>query len=129
MFAAAEKAYADTSEERYKERLFYFLKDKKALPRLRHYLLWLLHNCIAHPILALCVSSYTIEFHELTSQWLNHTGVRINFLRIMAPKISNKFSWFMHNFIAHIAIGLFPFKPIFKFHDKTAKWMNVSGWV
>lgn len=32
--------------------------------------------------------------------------------------------WLVHNLIAHVLIGLFPFKPFFQFHDWTSRRMK-----
>jgi len=37
------------------------------------------------------------------------------------PAAPLAFWWFMHNCVAHPLIGVLPFKPLFDFHDWTAK--------
>jgi hypothetical protein len=62
------------ARKRYVARIGKFIEDGRPLPRLRHHALWMLHNCVAHPLLAAAgtdVPLLAVEFHELTSQWLN----------------------------------------------------------
>lgn len=60
------------SEGRYRLRQALFLVDGKPLPRVRHFGWWLLHNCVAHPILGVCPVRKTFELHDWTSKKLNH---------------------------------------------------------
>jgi hypothetical protein len=125
------------AHDRYGVRIGYFKEDGRALPRLRHHLLWLLHNCVAHPILAVAVTQPTVEFHSLTSEWLNH--VRSNYyprqryhrreFAYEMPVIEKRLLWVFHNAVAHPLIGLLPFKPVFALHDWSAKIMGVPNWV
>ncbi len=128
------------SEFRYHRRKQFFRADKQKRPLLRHDALWLLHNCVAHPILAISQRPGALEFHELTSQWLNHMphtsqGGRPEghfFKRIVQtvePKIKDKLAWVVHNAIVHPLIGFFPTKWAFELHDKSAEKMGVPGWV
>jgi hypothetical protein len=126
--------------KRYSERLGLFVDDGDPLPRTRHHVLWLLHNCVAHPLLALGATQPAVEFHELTSQWLNAklpSGVDARtqqrtvhrVLPVKMPTVEKSFAWVLHNVVAHTAIGLVPCKATFAFHDWSAKKMNVPGWV
>ena len=125
------------SAERYRVRLPKFEVDGRPLPRLRHHALWLLHNCVAHPVLALSPSVPAIEFHELTSAWLNHvaplTGpsgsLFMRTVKVRKPEIEKPVRWAVHNLLSHVAIGLLPCEATFKLHDVTASWMAVKGWV
>lgn len=126
--------FAEGSLERFNIRRRYFQNDKRPYPELRHAALWFLHNCVAHPILAASPTVMAAEFHELTSQWLRHdewnAGKRT--LRIRVPPDvppERRAAWVLHNVVAHCAIGLVPCKATFDFHDKTAKAMDVEGWV
>ena len=49
-----------------------FIGDKKPAPAYRHRSWWLLHNCIAHPLLGIAPSKPTFWFHDWTSRRLNH---------------------------------------------------------
>jgi len=121
-----------SAQGRYRARIKKFVQDKRPYPRLRHHVLWLLHNCVAHPVLAVLPDHATVEFHELTSQWLNHREPNINQYRILhfkVPAIPDRALWFLHNAVAHVGIGLFPSKATFDFHDWSAEKMNVPGWV
>lgn len=141
------------SRERYTERLQRFEKDGAPYPKLRHYALWLLHNCVSHPLLAIYPGSMAVEFHDLTSQWLNGETTRDRhlmeephrseakrrgmhlpmlhgrWLTVRMPKIQDRKAWVVHNALAHIAIGIFPCTATFSFHDRTADKMKVPGWV
>lgn len=132
---------AHGAQKRYADRVRLFAEDGRSMPRLRHRAFWLLHNCVAHPLLALGSrrgSTLTTEFHEITSRWLNHESMtayasrRGQFYRVVhvhVPEVAKPVSWVIHNVIAHVAIGLLPCKPTFDFHDWSAKVMAVPGWV
>jgi hypothetical protein len=140
-----EKTYG--SLERYQDRLKAFRDDLQPYPRLRHQVLWLVHNCIAHPILAVYPKIAAVEFHDLTSQWLNQTpvttvmrpptsrkahdynGIHTRKIFAMMPWVDNKRAWFFHNAVVHPLIGLLPCKWTFAYHDRTAEKMKVHGWV
>lgn len=115
------------SAQRYRERIEKFKADGKAFPRVRHYLFWVLHNLVAHPILGLIPNQVTVDFHEVTSKWLNHEEER--FLDTPVPVIRDRLGWLYHNIVAHVAIGLLPCETTFDIHDTSAKDMNVEGWV
>jgi hypothetical protein len=130
------------SARRYVARRDLFNHDGDPLPRARHHILWILHNCVAHPLLAFGATQPAVEFHELTSQWLNakppaQGAVRPNrplptttrVLQTRIPEVTKPFAWVLHNVVAHTAIGLAPCKATFAFHDWSAKKMNVPGWV
>jgi hypothetical protein len=124
------------SAERYRARIPKFEDDGKPLPKLRHHALWMLHNLVAHPVLGVLPTEPAIEFHELTSMWLNHVappvvGERTFFRNIRGskPVIERPALWALHNLVGHVAIGLLPCKATFKLHDWTAKLMRVPGWV
>lgn len=145
-FRVLELDAAEGSLGRYKARIKWFEKDKKAHPKLRHRAFWLLHNCVAHPLLGLFPDSYAFAFHSLTSDWLNHKTpfderevlVGFEYKRITQesiyldwdkPNIKDSRAWRIHNCVAHMLIGLFPHEKTFKYHDKTAVEMDVDGWV
>ena len=123
---------------RYTERIGRFERDGRPLPRLRHHGLWMLHNCVAHPFLAAAgqhVPPLAIEFHELTSLWLNHVDAvvrpsgRHRVISSPVPEVKKTGLWMLHNIVAHAAIGLLPCKATFGLHDWSARAMNVPGWV
>jgi hypothetical protein len=129
--------FAEGSHERFQIRRLYFRNDKKPHPELRHAALWVLHNCVAHPILAVSPGPMAAEFHELTSQWLrnqhrDHSAGRGRWLLIRKMPVvppEKRAAWVLHNVVAHVAIGLAPCKATFALHDKTAEAMDVEGWV
>jgi len=43
------------------------------------------------------------------------------------PRLQHGFWWFLHNCIAHLAIGLFPCKATFWTHDYTSNKLNLKG--
>src|SRR5271155_441736 len=66
------------AQQRYVDRIRLFAEDGRGMPRLRHHAFWMLHNCVAHPLLAIGRprrSTVTTEFHEITSHWLNHESM------------------------------------------------------
>src|SRR4051812_2055104 len=40
----------------------------------QHHVYWLLHNLVAHPLLGVLPTQRVVDFHELTSWWLNWPG-------------------------------------------------------
>jgi hypothetical protein len=115
--------------ERYRARIPKFEQDGKPLPKLRHHSFWLLHNCVAHPVLAVLPFTFALKFHELTSAWLNHVEPFHRDLGRYRPAIRRPALWALHNLGAHVAIGLWPSQTTFRFHDWSAKAMAVPGWV
>lgn len=67
-------AYPDprTSQGRYQRRVHMFKIDGKSFSRIRHGFWWVLHNCVAHPLLGILPFSKTFQFHDWTSNKLNH---------------------------------------------------------
>ena len=124
---------AERSEDRYEARRKLFEGDGRPYPRLRHYGFWWLHNCVVHPLLGLFPSNATVQFHALSSAWLNHIEgpflVAKEMLGMKVPEIGNRRMWVWHNLISHVLIGIVPCSRTFAGHDETAKKMNVPGWV
>ncbi len=118
------------AQKRFSERLIKFETDGKPNPELRHAALWLIHNCVAHPLLGLLPGQHTTELHELTSCWLNKFPVQ-DLDMVMAPTITdeNRGWWLFHNLIAHVFIGVAPIQEAFDLHDWSATKMGVKGWV
>jgi len=136
------------AESRFHARVSRFEAARQPWPKLRHHAFWMLHNCISHPFLAVSPGPTAVEFHELTSQWLNHVEpkglrpeqqevakrvgldtLRSRTLVTRIPTIKKRAAWFVHNAIAHPLIGVLPTKWAFKIHDKTAEAMEVPYWV
>ncbi len=86
-------------------------------------------------MLAVLPSRAAVELHELTSQWLNGKGavgsgdIKHRVLTTELPKIDSRAAWILHNLVAHVAIGLVPTEATFRFHDWSAEYMAVPGWV
>lgn len=59
------------SFDRFPIRVEKFKKKKKFLPVLQHYLWWLLHNCVTHPLIGFVPIKPLFEFHDWTSVKLN----------------------------------------------------------
>jgi hypothetical protein len=57
------------AEERYQSRIEVFKKDDK--PVYKHHYWWLLHNCIAHPLIGVLPCKSTFDFHDWTSKKIN----------------------------------------------------------
>lgn len=117
----------EDSESRYYNRIRSFQRDGKPYPQLRHHALWLLHNCVAHPVLAIWPTRGAVEFHQLTSNWLNHRPEAIGLPQL--PEVRKRRAWVVHNLVAHLLIGLIPCRHTFQWHDQTAREMEVPGWV
>ena len=128
-------------ERRYRHRIVKFIQDGRPLPKVRHLGYWLLHNCVAHPLLGLFPGWKTTQVHELTSLWLNHvqspeehgkyfknvpTMLRLN---NPTPNVKIRWAWVLHNCMVHPVIGIVPSRLTFRLHDWTADLMGVPDWV
>jgi hypothetical protein len=120
-----------TSSQRYHYRISKFVASGAKYPKLAHHFFWLLHNCVSHPILAFWLNQKSIEFHQLTSNWLNCRSGNQNLSYIIYPMmdVEQRKWWTIHNIISHFGIGILPCNLAFRFHDWTAEKMNVKGWV
>jgi hypothetical protein len=126
---ARRKPFARTSEARYRERLADWTGGHEGLSwlaaRLRHHGWWLVHNLVAHPLLALVPLRPGVALHDWTSRRLN---LEAAIEPSPAPRIDRRLWWLVHNFVSHPAIGLFPCARTFRWHDVTARRMAVHGW-
>ena len=58
--------------ERHQERKLNFKRAFNRLPLVRYYIWWLIHNCIAHPLIGLFpFTKLTFAFHDWTSQHMH----------------------------------------------------------
>lgn len=114
------------SQKRYWFRQLDWNDTGKSFPMVRHHFWWLLHNCVAHPLLGIWVSKHTVWFHDWTSKHLN---VRREIFQSPMPEIPDRWSWIYHNVVGHILIGLFPIENVFLYHDLTADDMGVEDWL
>lgn len=126
MFKLQETKSAETSAERYQDRLAAWGSSGKNFPALRHGFWWLVHNTLAHPFLGVWPSRQSVRLHDWTSKKLNH---RESAEASPLPVIPSRLRWMVHNILAHTAIGWLPCRATFGWHDRTAKWMQVEGWV
>jgi hypothetical protein len=123
MFFDEEKDPVGSSAVRYASRQVRFVKE----PKLYHTALWVLHNCVAHPLLGILPCRETVDIHKLTSMWLNKE--KALFRSGVVPVIPNRKAWVVHNVVAHTLIGVAPCKTTFEYHDRTAREMAVPGWI
>lgn len=114
------------SHARYERRKRLWKDKGVSLPLVRHYLWWLVHNCVSHPTLGLLPLRPMVWFHDWTAKHLN---VRDKIRPSKAPEIPSRWRWFWHNCVGHLAIGLVPCETTFKFHDRTSREMAVKYWV
>lgn len=88
----------NTSETRYDNRRKQWVSDfkgkKKLVQTLKHYGWWIVHNFIAHPLLAFLYKlEISVKIHDWTSQKLNkingnmHTSIQSNFYIILRCQI------------------------------------------
>ncbi len=128
---------AGTSQERYWARI----KRFKLLgrPVKEHHLWWLIHNCVAHPMVGLVPKGYAVRFHDYSSDKLNlptssdrKKGVRERFsAHSPIPVIPwrRRPAWIYHHVVVHSLLGLWPSPTVFAAHDQSAKTLGVEGWV
>lgn len=120
---------SSTAEGRYHQRLARWIDRDGGVARLSgrlaHHSWWLLHNLVAHPLLALAAIRWTIALHDWTSRRLNRDESQGP---SPAPRIERRFWWLVHNLAAHPAIGLVPCATTFRWHDVSARRMRVPNW-
>ena len=123
-------ALADTAELRYRDRLSLWTGRVGVRSRLAgalgHRAWWLLHNLVAHPLLALRPGRAAVALHDWTSRGLNRDP---SLAPSLPPQIGERLWWVVHNLVAHPAIAVAPCAATFRWHDATARRMRVRGWV
>ncbi|WAS99432.1 hypothetical protein [Nannocystis punicea] len=122
---------ARTAEDRYHQRIARWTGSRtggaRLAARLGHQGWWLLHNAVAHPLLALTRGRAAVAFHDWTSARLNRTAEAGP--SSPPPQVERPLWWWLHNVASHLAIGLAPCPATFRWHDATARRMRVPGWV
>ncbi len=114
-----------TATKRFQRRWERWEKSGVSFPQVRHVGWWLLHNVVSHPALVYPCDA-TLWLHDWSSQQLNRRG---KFRASKPPKIQRRAAWVVQNVAAHIVMGFLPVESAFRFHDVTAEWMDVPGWV
>lgn len=117
---------AADAETRYTDRQLRFAVHHGRRGRTLHALAWLLHNCVAHPLLGLLPCRASVWLHDRSADWLNLSPVRT---RSALPRITSYRAWLVHNCIAHPMMGLAPLRAAFTAHDRSAEHMDVEGWL
>ncbi len=127
---APRLASAPTAALRYRDRLSLWTGGRGALGRLAgalaHRGWWLLHNLVAHPLLAVWPGRAAVALHDWTSRGLNRDPTLED---SPAPQVRERLWWVVHNLVAHPMIALAPCAATFRWHDATARRMHVRGWV
>ncbi|WP_434427670.1 hypothetical protein [Nannocystis pusilla] len=122
---------ARTAEDRYHQRIALWTGTRtgmaRLVARLGHRGWWLLHNVVAHPLLALTRGRAAVAFHDWTSARLNRAAEAGPTSPL--PQVERPLWWWLHNMASHVAIGLAPCAATFRWHDETARRMRVHGWV
>lgn len=59
----------DGSEERFRERIRQF--KVKSMPLALHHAWWVVHNCVAHPLIGVAPIKPFFDFHDYTSRKIN----------------------------------------------------------
>jgi hypothetical protein len=119
-----------TAEGRYRRRVLDWIGPSRGLARvgerLGHHGWWLLHNLVAHPLLGLAVNHRSVALHDWTSRRLHRQTYAP--APSPSPVVERRFWWVVHNLFAHAAIGLVPCEATFRWHDASARRMQVPGW-
>ncbi len=121
-----EHDLSSRSAERFAARQARFITRYGRSGSVRHVGAWLVHNCIAHPLLGLKPGATTLRIHDATADWLNLAPVPS---ASPHPRIERRRDWVLHNCIAHPLMGIAPASALFRLHDTTAEDMRVPGWV
>lgn len=116
-----------SSQDRYRHRRLLWEKNHRVLPQARHHVWWVLHNLLSHPVLGVWPSTRAIRFHDWTSHHLNQR--KKVYYQSPRPDLQNRRAWAWHNIAGHLAIGLLPIGPSFRFHDRTSEAMHEPEWV
>ena len=95
----------------------------------RHHAWWMIHNLVAHPLLGVMPGAMSVAFHDWTSRRLNAVLQRDDRAGSPPPALRSYGRWLAHNVLVHAALGLVPCKITFRWHDRSAAWMAVPGWV
>ena len=114
-----------TCEGRYEMRKARWKKSGVVFPRLRHHFWWVLHNVVAHPLLAY-PTSLGLWFHDWTSMHLNQ---KTKFVASPWPEPPRWHEWVLHNVAVHATIGVAPCFLTFQWHDINSEQMDVEDWV
>lgn len=61
--------FTTTSSERFKSRIENY--RQRDLPAWMHHAWWVLHNCVAHPMIGICPVEVAFRFHDYTSRKIN----------------------------------------------------------
>jgi hypothetical protein len=113
-------------ETRYHFRKRRWAKSGEPAAQLKHQAWWVVHNCVAHPLLGVAPTKPALWFHDWTARYLNRYR---EMRRSHTPQIGSYPKWLWHNVVGHMAIGAAPCTWTFAFHDRTSKDMNVPFWV
>jgi hypothetical protein len=128
-----DDAVADTAAARYAQRVDRWCGDMRGparlARRLRFHAWWLLHNLVAHALLAVTPTRRVVAFHDWTSRKLWPDDDAPEYPASPLPQIDRRLLWILHNLGAHAAIGLLPCALTFRWHDDTAGRMDVPDWV
>lgn len=57
------------AEDRFHKRTDLFKQENK--PLYKHHVWWLIHNCVAHPLIGIIPNKWTFDFHDWTSTKIN----------------------------------------------------------
>jgi hypothetical protein len=57
------------AEDRFVKRIAAFKEEEK--PVYKHHVWWLIHNCVAHPLIGVLPCKKTFDFHDWTSKKIN----------------------------------------------------------
>lgn len=70
MFSEEDAKYlkGKTTHERFEKRQVIF--EEKNLPKWLHHAWWIIHNAVAHPLIAIAPMKKTFAFHDYTSRKL-----------------------------------------------------------
>jgi hypothetical protein len=120
------------SEARYYARKKKWEQEVSLLSQLRHHGWWLLHNAVSHPWLGVAPSLSAIWFHDYTSMRLNRRRQIKQSpepLVLASPIEAHRREWLIHNVLGHLAIGFFPCRASFKYHDRGAEAMQEPEWL
>lgn len=128
--AAREAAVVDAAEraeDRYRHRAWRYQERYGVVAGpLLHRLAWLVHNCIAHPVLGVAPSALAVKLHDKTADVLNLADAPT---ASPLPTVERPLSWLVHNCVAHPLIGLAPRPRWMAWHDTTADDMNERDWI
>ena len=124
--AEEDIASGETAAARYAQRRRAYADRFGRTARARHAAAWLLHNCVAHPLLGIAPGAWSVWLHDRTADRLS---LRAQPSISPLPQVRRRRAWVVHNCLAHPLMGVAPTARAFAWHEATAAALEMEGWM